>query len=107
MAAAATELLARDHGGPALCCQCLIRPMLDDRNDTASALEFDDVVSWGGRTNRAARKAVLGSRSGGLDLPAYASPSRAKVLRGLPPTLLQVATSKYSAMRTSSTRSVW
>lgn len=88
--AAATALLARDRGGPALCYQCLIYPMLDDRNDTASALEFEDVASWGGRTNRAAWKAVLGSRAGGPDVPAYAAPSRAKSLRGLPPTLLQV-----------------
>lgn len=35
--AAAVALLARDRGGPALCCQYLEAPQLDDRMDTSPA----------------------------------------------------------------------
>lgn len=87
--AAATVLMARDRGGPALCYQLLIYPQLDDRNSSSSAREFEDVVSWGARTNRSAWKAVLGDRAGGADVPYYAAPARAKDLSGLPPALMQ------------------
>lgn len=88
--AAATVLIARDRGGPAICYQLLIYPMLDDRNLTPSAVEFADVPSWGGRMNIAAWKAVLGARAGTADVPYHAAPARATDLSGLPPALMQV-----------------
>lgn len=88
--AAATVLMARDRGGPAICYQLLIYPMLDDRNITPSAVEFMDVPSWGGRMNIAAWKAVLGSRAGTADVPYHAAPARAIDLGGLPPAFMQV-----------------
>ena len=42
--AAATALVARDRGGPALAGQILIYPMLDDRNDTPSSEEVAGIV---------------------------------------------------------------
>jgi acetyl esterase/lipase len=38
--AAAVALLARDRGGPALASQMLLAPMLDNRNDSASARQM-------------------------------------------------------------------
>lgn len=87
--AAATVLMARDRGGPPLAYQLLIYPQLDDRNQTPSAREFEDVVSWGARMNRSAWKAVLGDKAGGADVPYHAAPARAKDLSGLPPAMMQ------------------
>lgn len=87
--AAATVLIARDRGGPPLVYQLLIYPQLDDRNETPSAREFEDVVSWGAKTNRSAWKAVLGDKAGGADVPYHAAPARAKDLSRLPPALMQ------------------
>lgn len=88
--AAATVLLARDRGGPALAFQLLIYPMLDDRNSTASAVEFAGILSWSRDHNRSGWAALLGERAASGDVPAYAAPARAGDLSKLPPTLIQV-----------------
>lgn len=88
--AAATALWARDHQGPTLAYQLLIYPMLDDRNQTPSSLEFTDVVSWSRRQNLSAWSAVLGSAAGTDSVSPYAAPARAKDVSRLPPTLIQV-----------------
>jgi acetyl esterase/lipase len=88
--AAGTALLARDRGGPALAYQCLIYPMLDDRNTTPSSREFTAIPSWSREANLTGWTALLGDAVGGAEVSHYAAPSRAADLRGLPPTLIQV-----------------
>ena len=88
--AAATALLARDRGGPALCFQLLVYPMLDDRNTTPSALEFDDIPSWSRQHNISGWAALLGDAAGGEHVSEYAAPARASDLSGLPPAIIQV-----------------
>lgn len=88
--AAGTCLLARDRGGPSVAYQCLVYPMLDDRNDTDSAREFSGILSWSREHNAAGWGALLGDIAGGDDVSRYAAPARAGDLSGLPPTLVQV-----------------
>lgn len=88
--AAGTCLLARDRGGPAVAFQVLVYPMLDDRNDTASAREFAGILSWSHEHNTSGWRAYLGDAAGGDDVPIYAAPARAEDLSGLPPAIVQV-----------------
>jgi acetyl esterase/lipase len=88
--AAATALLVRDRGGPALAGQLLVCPMLDDRNDTASAIDLDGRGLWDRTANTVGWTAYLGDLHGTDDVPAYAAPARAEDLSGLPPTFLDV-----------------
>nr|WP_062334514.1 alpha/beta hydrolase [Herbidospora sakaeratensis] len=85
--AAGLALMARDRGGPRLCFQLLLCPMLDDRDDTASAAQFEQAVSWPRGNNRFAWRAYLGDLT---DAPVYAAPARATDLSGLPPAYLDV-----------------
>jgi len=81
---AATALLARDRGGPALCFQALGIPELDDRLDTPSMTAFTDTPMW-------ARPQAIKSWEyylGGQPADQYAAPARAEDLSGLPPTYL-------------------
>ena len=87
--AAATALLARDRGGPALVHQHLIYPMLDDRNITSSSREFDGAwPAWSRERNLVGWQALLGDLAGGPDVSPYAAPARAVDLAGLPPTYI-------------------
>lgn len=88
--AAATALLARDRGTPALAFQLLICPMLDDRNDSPSAVEFTGISTWSREFNRGGWAALLGDRAGTDDVSPYAAPARSDDLRELPPALIQV-----------------
>ena len=89
--AAATALLARDRGGPSLAGQLLLCPMLDDRNDTPSAVDLDGRGLWDRTANNVGWTAYLG----GLDeVPAYAAAARAADLSGLPPAFLDVGTAE-------------
>jgi len=88
--AAALTLLVRDRGGPALAGQLLACPMLDDRNDTPSAVELDGRGLWDRTANTIGWTAYLGDRRGSGEVPAYAAPARAEDLSGLPPTFLDV-----------------
>ncbi|WP_372670920.1 alpha/beta hydrolase fold domain-containing protein [Amycolatopsis kentuckyensis] len=89
--AAATALLARDRGGPALAGQLLLCPMLDDRNDTPSAVDLDGRGLWDRTANNVGWTAYLGGLE---DVPAYAAAARADDLSGLPPAFLDVGTAE-------------
>ncbi|WP_217140770.1 alpha/beta hydrolase [Streptomyces sp. AC627_RSS907] len=74
--------------------QMLVCPMLDDRNDTCSAVQFAATGGWNRATNEAAWSHVLGARRGTADVPAYAAPARAEDLSGLPPTYLEAGSAE-------------
>lgn len=82
---AALALMARDKGGPAICFQMPLYPMIDDRNATPSSHEITDPAVWNRANNLSAWKMYLGEHANG-DISPYAAPSRAKSLAGLPPT---------------------
>lgn len=92
--AAATALLARDRGGPALLGQMLLCPMLDDRNDTASAHQMTGLGIWDRNSNELGWTALLGDRRGGPGVPSYAAPARATDLSGLPPAFIDVGSAE-------------
>jgi acetyl esterase/lipase len=91
--AAATVLMARDLGGPSVLGQMLLCPMLDDRNDTASAWQMtgfwwdrvENALGWG---------ALLGDARGADTVSPYAAPSRATDLAGLPPTFIDAGSAE-------------
>lgn len=83
--AAALALMARDKGGPALCFQLPLYPMLDDRNITPSSYEVTHPAVWNRANNLAAWEMYLGGPAGGADTSPYAAPGRADQLAGLPP----------------------
>ena len=88
--AAATALLARDRGGPAIAYQMLLYPMVDDRSETPSCAEIDDIGVWDGWANADGWQALLGERWGTDAVDAYAAPARAADLAGLPPAWIDV-----------------
>ncbi|KQX48743.1 alpha/beta hydrolase [Paenibacillus sp. Root444D2] len=81
----ALALMARDKGGPPICFQMPLYPMIDDRNVTPSSHEITDPAVWNRANNLAAWKMYLGEHADG-DISPYAAPIRAKDLTGLPPT---------------------
>eukprot|EP00644_Phytophthora_capsici_P006207 jgi/Phyca11/549370/estExt2_Genewise1Plus.C_PHYCAscaffold_320166 len=77
---AGVTLLARERGGPKVCGQLLVAPMLDDRTNSVSASQFEDERGlWSSRSNRFAWSCVLG---------------RATHLSGLPLTFLEVGSAE-------------
>ncbi len=94
--AAATALLARDRGGPALCFQLLEIPELDDRLDTPSMRAFDDTPLWNRPNAVWSWRHYLGPAWGG-DVSPYAAPARAEDLSGLPPAY--VSTMEFDPLR--------
>jgi acetyl esterase/lipase len=92
--AAATALLARDRGGPALVGQLLLCPMLDDRNDTYSARQMAGLGVWDISFNQVGWSALLGDAQGGDDVSPYAAPARATDLSGLPPAFIDVGSAE-------------
>lgn len=95
--AAAAALLARDRHGPALLGQLLVYPMLDDRNDSASAHQMSGIGAWDRTANETGWSAYLGSASLGAqrdNVPIYAAPARATDLSGLPPMFLDVGSAE-------------
>lgn len=92
--AAATALLARDRGGPALAGQLLLCPMLDDRNDTPSAVQMAGIGVWDRSANELGWTALLGDARGGPDVSPYAAPARATDLSGLPPAYIDVGSAE-------------
>jgi acetyl esterase/lipase len=87
--AAATALMARDRGAPALARQILIYPMLDDRT-TSPDPALVPFLTWTYDDNVTGWSALLGELHGGDDVPAFAAPARAFDVSGLPPTYLDV-----------------
>ncbi|WP_199515988.1 alpha/beta hydrolase [Nucisporomicrobium flavum] len=92
--AAALALMARDRGGPALRGQVLICPMLDDRNDTPSAIQMAGLGVWDRTANDTGWTALLGDARGGPDVSPYAAPARATDLSGLPPAFIDVGSAE-------------
>ncbi len=92
--AAGVALLARDRGGPALVGQCLIYPMLDDRNETVSSHQIDGKGVWDRGSNATGWDALLGERRGTDQVSVYAAPARATDLSGLPPAFVDVGTAE-------------
>ncbi|TQS40372.1 alpha/beta hydrolase [Cryptosporangium phraense] len=91
---AALALLARDRGGPAVVGQVLMCPMLDDRNDTVSAVQMTGLGVWDSQANAAGWGALLGEARGTADVSPYAAPARATDLRNLPPALVDVGSAE-------------
>jgi acetyl esterase len=89
--AAATALLARDRGGPAVCFQLLQIPELDDRLQTGSMRTFVDSPMWNQPLAVQSWQAYLGPLYGTDDVPDYAAPARAADLSGLPPAYVSTA----------------
>ena len=90
--AACLALMARDRGGPAICYQQLLGPMLDDRTGSTDAIH--PVVGeyvWGRAANSFSWEALLGAPPGGQDTPPYAAAARAADLSGLPPSYVSSA----------------
>ncbi len=94
--AAATALLARDRGGPAVCFQFLQIPELDDRLATTSMRQFTDTPLWNRPNAEWSWKHYLGDLYGG-DVPYTAAPSRCTDLAGLPPAY--VSTMEFDPLR--------
>jgi acetyl esterase/lipase len=92
--AAGIALLARDRAGPDLLGQVLMYPMLDDRNETLSARQFDGVGGWDRRSNETGWGALLGERRGTAEVSVYAAPGRATDLSGLPPAFIDVGSAE-------------
>ena len=91
---AALALLTRDRGGPVPAGLLLMAPMLDDRNDSASAHQMAGVDTWDRTRNEFGWTALLGAARGGPDVSPYAAPARARDLTGLPPTYLDVGSAE-------------
>ena len=91
---AALALTVRDKGGPRLLGQLLMCPMLDDRNDSASAMQMDGTEFWNRSYNGFGWSSLLGGVRGGPDVPQYAAPARATDLTGLPPAFLDVGSAE-------------
>ncbi|CZR65462.1 related to lipase/esterase [Phialocephala subalpina] len=92
--AAGTALLCRDRGGPQLCAQILICPMLDDRNETVSSHQYVGEGTWSRGSNINGWTCLLGGPRGGNDVSIYAAPARANDLSGLPPTFIDVGSAE-------------
>ncbi|WP_235038741.1 alpha/beta hydrolase [Kibdelosporangium aridum] len=88
---AATALLARDRGGPALSYQYLWIPELDDRLETESMRAYVDTPLWNYPNAVFSWDSYLGEgKRGTADVSPYAAPARATDLSGLPPTVVTV-----------------
>jgi acetyl esterase/lipase len=96
---AALTLTLRDKGGPRLLGRLLMSPMLDDRNDSASAHQMDGVDIWdcgwnGFGWNGFGWHALLGQAADSPDVPPYAAPGRATDLSGLPAAFIEVGSAE-------------
>ncbi len=92
---ASLALLARDRGGPPIIAQYLGCPMMDDRSETVSMLQFDGLDGVFTRSaNVGAWTAVLGGACGGPDVSPYAAAARATDLSGLPQAFIDVGSSE-------------
>lgn len=94
--AAAVSLMARDRGGPRIAGQLLLCPMIDNTNTTVSSWQYDGLGTWQREANLLAWRSVLGDDlAASLDAPAYAAPSRAEHLGGLPPAFIEVGSAEH------------
>lgn len=87
---AAVALLARDRNGPRLAGHLLGCPMLDDRNETVSARQYDGIGAWDRNNNDTAWTAIAGADRFTDLVSPYTAPARATDLSGLPPAYIEV-----------------
>jgi acetyl esterase/lipase len=92
--AAGVALLARDRKGPRALAQLLMSPMLDDRDRTASTLQYSRTGSWSRESNITGWNALLGERRATGAVSPYAAPARAADLSGLPPAFIDVGSAE-------------
>ncbi|MEB7446465.1 alpha/beta hydrolase fold domain-containing protein [Arthrobacter koreensis] len=92
--AAGLALMARDLDGPRIDGQLLLSPMLDDRNSSVSALQFDGTGGWDRGANAFGWESLLGPAHAREQVPPYAAPARAQDLSGLPPAFLECGTAE-------------
>ncbi|HTH27698.1 MAG TPA: alpha/beta hydrolase [Sphingobium sp.] len=87
--AAALTLLVRDRGGPYLCHQNLLYPMLDDRTGSiGDPHPYTGEFVWTAEANRLAWACLLGKAPGGDDVSPFAAAARADDLSALPPAFI-------------------
>lgn len=91
---AAVALMARDRGGPPLAGQLVNCPMIDDRNSSVSAWQYDGIGAWDRNNNDTGWDAALGEDRGTDRVHPYQAPSRAEDLSGLPPAFLEVGSAE-------------
>ncbi len=87
---AAVALLSRDRDGPRLAGQLLGCPMLDDRNETVSAQQYDGFGAWDRNNNDTAWNAIAGADRFSDAVSPYTAPARATDLEGLAPAFIEV-----------------
>jgi acetyl esterase/lipase len=88
--AAGVTLLARDRMGPKIFAQMLIYPMLDDRCNSTSSLQFQKEGTWLLKHSITGWDALLPGRRGGEGVSIYAAPARAESLKNLPQAYMEV-----------------
>ena len=89
--AASLALFARKRGGPPICLQVLMAPMLDDRTGSSNPVPpFRGDFIWTPASNRFGWRSLLGVEPGGPDVPIEAAPGRAHDLSSLPPAFISV-----------------
>jgi len=87
---AAVALMTRDLGGPPLAGQLLGCPMLDDRNETVSAKQYDGFGAWDRNNNDTAWDAIARADRFSDRVSPYTAPARASDLSGLAPAFIEV-----------------
>jgi acetyl esterase/lipase len=92
--AAGITLMARDRNYPPSAGQVLMYPMLDEDNDSVSAQQIDGIGVWDRTSNETGWNFLLGDRRHTDQVTAYASPSKAASLAGLPPTYIEVGSAE-------------
>lgn len=91
--AAGAVLMARDDGRVAVRAQLLMSPMLDDRNQRVSSVQYtsEHTAVWTRESSQWAWRALLGADHVDRDdISPYVAPGRALDLSGLPPTYIDV-----------------
>jgi triacylglycerol lipase len=89
--AAGLAIMARDRGGPPICFQLLIYPMLDDRTVTGDPHPYAGEFVWDRPSNHFGWQCWLGVAPGSSEVPPLAAPARVENLAGLPPTFIATA----------------
>jgi triacylglycerol lipase len=89
--AAGLAIMARDLGGPSICFQLLVYPMLDDRTVTREPHPYAGEFVWDAASNRFGWECWLGCEPGSAGVPPLAAPARVDDLSCLPPTFIGTA----------------
>ncbi|KAJ5758190.1 uncharacterized protein N7511_006884 [Penicillium nucicola] len=95
--AAALAMRTRDQGGPRLCGQLLMCPMLDSQNMSVSSNQFMSEGTWSGLNNQMAWASYLGDPTKGKEqAPILASPGLAAAadLLDLPDAFIDVGSAE-------------